>query len=150
MLAPMEAVSVLKLLIDENLSPTLVELANAQGFVCSHVSRLGLSGKKDWQLKDTILEGDWTFVTANSIDFRGPVNDPGHSGEYKDFQLHAGLICINAGRGLNRAEQRALMMIVLAYLNRLNDLTNEVLEVDVDARNKITLRRYKLPPNDRL
>jgi len=28
------------------------------------------------------LDGDWTFVTNNSIDFRGPVSKPGSTGEY--------------------------------------------------------------------
>jgi hypothetical protein len=49
-----------KLLIDENLSPSLIGLATANGFVCSHVNHLGLTGKKDWQLKSAISEGDWT------------------------------------------------------------------------------------------
>lgn len=30
-----------------------------------------LSGLKDRELKPVILDGDWTFVTKNSIDFRG-------------------------------------------------------------------------------
>lgn len=37
----------------------------------SHVVWLGLAGLKDWELKPIILEGDWTFVTTNSVDFRG-------------------------------------------------------------------------------
>ena len=49
-----------KLLVDENLSPSLVGLATDKGFVCSHVNHLGLTGQKDWQLKATILDGDWT------------------------------------------------------------------------------------------
>jgi predicted nuclease of predicted toxin-antitoxin system len=47
-----------KLLVDENLSPSLVGLATDKGFVCSHVNHLGLTGQKDWELKATILEGD--------------------------------------------------------------------------------------------
>jgi hypothetical protein len=31
----------------------------------------------DWQLKEIILEGDWTWVTRNSIDFRRPSSNPG-------------------------------------------------------------------------
>ena len=59
-----------KLLVDENLSPSLVGLATDKGFVCSHVNHLGLTGQKDWQLKATILDGDWTFITNNGVDFR--------------------------------------------------------------------------------
>lgn len=66
-----------RILIDENLSPLLVSDAQQKGFLCSHVNHLGKAGKKDWELKRTILEGDWTFVTNNSIDFRGPADKPG-------------------------------------------------------------------------
>jgi len=71
-----------KILIDENLSPSLELLAHERGFQCSHVNYLGKGGYKDWQLKSTILDGDWTFVTNNSIDFRGSVSKPGSTGEY--------------------------------------------------------------------
>jgi Domain of unknown function (DUF5615) len=75
-----------KILIDENLSPSLTADAQQKGFLCSHVNHLGKTGTKDWELKRVILEGDWTFVTNNSIDFRGPANEPGSSGEYADVR----------------------------------------------------------------
>jgi hypothetical protein len=63
---------VLNFLIDECLSLDLVEVARDRGFSeSSHVAWLGKAGWKDWALKTFILEGDWTFVTRNSIDFRG-------------------------------------------------------------------------------
>ena len=65
-----------KILIDENLSPSLAADAQLRGFLCSHVNHLGKAGTKDWELKRVILEGDWTFVTNNSIDFRGPAGKP--------------------------------------------------------------------------
>lgn len=71
-----------KLLIDENLSPGLVSQANVKGFVCAHVNHLGLTGLKDWELKATILEGDWTFITNNGMDFRGPTKNRGSHGVY--------------------------------------------------------------------
>lgn len=79
-----------KLLVDENLSPSLVGLATDKGFVCSHVNHLGLTGQKDWGLKATILEGDWTFITNNGTDFRGPAKNPGSQGVYAGISLHAG------------------------------------------------------------
>lgn len=136
----------IKLLIDENLSPTLVHFANERGFVCSHVSYLGLAGEKDWELKTTILAGDWTFITANSPDFRGPRDAPGTSGEYADVALHAGLICVNAPSGTNRAKQHTLMAIVLRDLELSGDLINQVMEVDLARSGVVTLRRYRLPP----
>jgi predicted nuclease of predicted toxin-antitoxin system len=60
-----------KILIDENLNPSLATDAQRKGFLCSHVNHLGKTGTKDWELKRVILEGDWTFVTNNSTDFRG-------------------------------------------------------------------------------
>jgi predicted nuclease of predicted toxin-antitoxin system len=72
-----------KLLIDENLSPTLEGIAHERGYECAHVFYLGLSGTKDWELKHTILDGDWTFITANGVDFRGPANAPGTNGELR-------------------------------------------------------------------
>lgn len=137
-----------KLLIDENLSPTLVGLANERGFVCSHVSYLGFAGDKDWELKDKILDGDWTFITANSPDFRGPHDAPGTKGEYADIALHAGLICINAPGGTNRAIQHAVMNRVLDELQEIGDLTNHVLEVDLSRDGGLTFRRYELPTSD--
>jgi predicted nuclease of predicted toxin-antitoxin system len=73
----------MKLLIDECLSPELVKLAQSRGHVeSSHVVWLGKSGWQDWSLKAIIIEGDWTFVTRNSIDFRGPATEPGSKGQY--------------------------------------------------------------------
>ena len=60
----------LKFLIDECLSLDLVEVARDRGFAqSSHVVWLGKAGWKDWQLKPFILDGDWTFVTRDRIDF---------------------------------------------------------------------------------
>ncbi|WP_234828222.1 DUF5615 family PIN-like protein [Sinorhizobium fredii] len=62
----------MKLLVDECLSPRLVQLAQAAGYAQStHIVWLGKSGWKDWELKPLILDGDWTFVTKNSVDFFG-------------------------------------------------------------------------------
>jgi hypothetical protein len=41
-----------KLLIDENLSPSLELLAHERGFVCSHVNHLGKTGQKDSPVRD--------------------------------------------------------------------------------------------------
>jgi len=62
----------MKFLVDECLSPELTKLAHAKGYgESSHVVWLGRAGMKDWELKPIILDGDWTFVTKNSVDFRG-------------------------------------------------------------------------------
>ena len=134
-----------KILIDENLSPSLAADAQLRGFVCSHVNHLGKAGTKDWELKRIILEGDWTFVTNNSIDFRGPTGKPGSAGEYADVRLHAGLVCIDSPFGLNINLQRQLFALILGELAKNGDLTNQLLEVSVKRDAKVELRRIALP-----
>ena len=136
-----------KILIDENLSPSLESMAHERGFECSHVNHLGMTGHKDWELKRTILDGDWTFITNNSIDFRGPVDKPGSSGEYADVSLHAGLVCINAPGGLSLAVQRQLFGLILNDLVRNGDLTNQALEVLLDRDGEVQVTRREMPKN---
>jgi predicted nuclease of predicted toxin-antitoxin system len=58
-----------KLLVDECLSEELAKLAQRRGHPeASHVAWIGKRGWKDWELKAVILNGDWTFVTKNSIE----------------------------------------------------------------------------------
>lgn len=62
----------MKFLIDECLSPQLAKVAIEKGHgETSHVVWIKIGGLKDWELKPIILEGDWTFVTRNSVDFQG-------------------------------------------------------------------------------
>ena len=138
----------LKILIDENLSPSLTADAQQKGFLCSHVNHLGKTGTTDWELKRVILEGDWTFVTNNSTDFRGPANEPGSSGEYADVHLHAGLVCIDAPFGLNMDLQRQIFGLILGDLAKNGDLTNQVLQVEVRKDGRVQLERFSLPAED--
>jgi hypothetical protein len=32
---------------------------------------------------------------SRTVDFRGPITQPGSKGQYADVPLHAGLVCIN-------------------------------------------------------
>ena len=92
----------MKLLIDECLSEELAKLARQRGHTeASHIVWIGKRGWKDWELKAVILDGDWTFVTKNSVDFRGPDKLPGSSGQYADVAVHAGLICLNGPVGMD-------------------------------------------------
>ena len=134
-----------KILIDENLSPSLAADAQQKGFLCSHVNYLGKTG---WELKRVILEGDWTFVTNNSTDFRGPANEPGSSGEYADVRLHAGLVCIDSPFGLNLDLQRQIFGLILDELAKNGDLTNQVLQVDVRRDGRVELERFALPAEE--
>jgi hypothetical protein len=135
----------MKLLIDECLSPALARLAHESGYGdSSHVVWRGWSGLKDWELKPLILEGDWTFVTRNAIDFRGPPGTPGSKGEYADVELHAGLICLIGPGGMDLGLQKELFRQALQELDQDSDLINQVLEITLEE-DSLLVRRYRLP-----
>ncbi len=136
----------MKFLIDECLSPELVHRARARGHgESSHVVWLGRSGRKDWQLKPFILDGDWTFVTRNAVDFRGPPGNPGSKGQYAGVTLHAGLVCLDAPGGMGLDMQIELFDLALDELSRNDDLVNQVLEIFLENDETIHVRRYRLP-----
>ncbi len=56
-----------RFLIDENLSPALVEPAREQGFEAMHVNHLGLRTDTDWDLLKVIAEQDWVLVTNKGL-----------------------------------------------------------------------------------
>src|ERR1700704_771775 len=137
----------MKLLIDECLSAELAKLAQSRGHGnSSHVVWLKKSGWKDWSLKRLILDGDWTFVTKNSIDFRGPSSRRGSKGQYSDVALHAGLICLNGPEGMDLDLQLELFELALDEIGD-GDLTNQVLEITLEDQTEIRVLRYALPPD---
>jgi uncharacterized protein (DUF433 family) len=52
---------VAKLLIDECVHASLLELAHAAAHLADHVNYLGLGSSKDWELMAVVLEQDYTF-----------------------------------------------------------------------------------------
>ena len=136
----------MKFLIDECLSPELAKRAEAAGHAgSSHVAWLGRSGASDRELKPFILAGDWTFVTRNAIDFRGPAARPGSGGQYADVAIHAGLVCLAGPEGMDLDMQLDLFDEALSELARATDLVNQVLEISIDTDDQITILRYELP-----
>ena len=136
----------MKFLIDECLSPKLTELAHQRGHgESSHVVWLGRSGAKDWDLLPLIVDGDWTFVTRNSVDFRGAASRPGEKGQYARVDLHAGLVCLNGPEGMTRALQLELFEQALLELDADPDLVNQVLEVTLEDDDHLRVIRYALP-----
>lgn len=135
-----------KFLIDECLSLDLVTVARDRGFVeSSHVVWMGKAGWKDWELKAFILRGDWTLVTRNSVDFRGPADAPGTSGEYANVPIHAGLVCMNGPGGMTAEVQCELFEAVLDEIGPIQQLINEVVEVDLEVDGEFTIHRYPMP-----
>ncbi len=138
----------MKFLIDECPSPELTKLAHARGYgESSHIVWLGRAGLKDWELKPLILQDDWTFVTKNSVDFRGSAEKPGAKGQYADVAIHAGLICLNGPPGMDLDMQLELFEQALDELESDADLVNQVLEITMDE-STIDIRRYQLPAVD--
>lgn len=137
----------MKFLVDECLSPELTKLAHVRGHgESSHVVWLGRAGLKDWELKPLILQDNWTFVTKNSVDFRGPADKPGSKGQYADVALHAGLICLNGPPGMDLDMQLELFEQALDELEADPDLINKVLEITCE-QDGLQVRRYHLPPS---
>jgi predicted nuclease of predicted toxin-antitoxin system len=137
-----------KFLIDECLSAALVRLARERGCHAStHVRWIGKAGWPDHRLMSVILAEDWTSVTRNSADFRGPASAPGSKGHYAWVEVHAGLVCLNGPVGTHRATQLKLFAAVFDKVEELPDPINQVAEatLDADAR-QVEMVRYDLPP----
>lgn len=122
----------MKLLIDECLHTSLLDIAHAAGHIADHVNYLGLGGLKDWELMSKILENDYTFVTNNRSDFLAL-----HGRE----ALHPGVIIIVPN--VTPELQEELFRAALKHIGT-RDLTNTVVEVKY-ARSRIECSEYVLP-----
>ena len=134
-----------KFLIDECLSPALVQLAVEAGHVESTCVRdRGLTGTKDWRLVAFAIAGNFTLVTHNSADFRGKgAEEPG--GHYGDLAIHAGLVCLNSVHVMSIPRQRMLFRCALDMLAGRDDLVNTSLEVFEDADGTVPIEVYDIP-----
>lgn len=121
-----------KLLIDECLHVSLLELAHAAGHAADHVTYLGLGSTKDWDLMKLVVERDYTFVTNNRVDFLAL---------YRRTPLHAGLVIIVPN--VKPALQRELFEAALRLIDE-GDLVNTVIEVGY-RDDEIECRQYPLP-----
>jgi len=135
----------IRLLFDECLSPELVEMAVAAGYVESTCVRdRGWSGTKDWKLVERAVAGDFTLVTHNAVDFRGRgTGRPG--GQHARQPIHAGLICLNSVFPMDLDRQRDLFQLVLDELRGIGDLVNQALEVFELEDGSIELVIYEIP-----
>lgn len=109
----------MRFLIDECLSPALCEVAHQSGYEAHHVVHHGLAGAKDYQLRQFILEGEFTLVTNNWRDLDQLLGDS---------ELHPGLMIIKPN--VPRERQTTLFRALLAAAVKLSDLINKILEVD--------------------
>ena len=134
-----------RFLIDECLSPELVQLALEAGHLESTCVRdRGWAGTKDWKLMAYAVDGDYTLVTHNSLDFRG--HGPGRlGGQHAKQSIHAGLVCLNSVHLMDLQRQLDLFRLVLAELAHIDDLVNQALEVFELADGSVELDSYPIP-----
>jgi len=127
-------VSAPRFLIDENLSPALVEPARQRGFEAMHVNHLGLRTETDWELLKVIAEHDWILVTNNAIEFRG---------RYRDLELHPGVIFLLPA--VRRPDQVRLFETALDHVRSDPDMTNRAVDVSFDQNRTPVVSVYDLP-----
>ena len=110
----------MNVLLDENLSPRLVQLLAAKGIAAQHVAHVGLSGATDPAVWRYAYEHDQVVVTINASDFLMLA---------ASVDLHPGLIVLRS-RGLTRDEQWQWIQPVLdSVLTSGDDLVNRVIEI---------------------
>ena len=107
-----------RFLIDENLSPALVDPARRRGYEAMHVNHLGLRTETDWDLLKIVAAQDWVLVTNNAIEFRG---------RYREIEVHPGVIFLLPA--VRRPDQLWLFETALSYLQTPPDLVNRALDV---------------------
>ena len=123
-----------RFLIDENLSPALVEPARERGFEAMHVNHLGLRTETDWDLLKVVAERDWVLVTNNAIEFRG---------RYREIELHPGVIFLLPA--VRRTDQVRLFQAALDHVQVHADMVNRALDVTFDQERGVVVASYDLP-----
>jgi predicted nuclease of predicted toxin-antitoxin system len=84
----------IRLLLDEHVSPSLVGKLGDKGAFAVAAAHVGLSGEPDEQIWNYALENDFVVVTSNARDFIRLLN----------VEVHPGLIVLRES-GLTRDEQ---------------------------------------------
>lgn len=138
-----------KFLVDECLSPELVEVAVLAGhYESSCVRNRGWLGLKDHELIEKVVAEDYTLVTQNAPDFRG--GGPGKlGGEHAKQPIHAGLVCIDSEHGLDLDRQRDLFSIAIEEATKEGDLVNKALEVFEYRDGSVEVEVYGIPEDDK-
>ncbi len=135
----------LKLLIDECLSPSLAQQAQAAGHPESTcVLHRGWAGCKDWTLIMHVTEHDFTLVTHNARDFRGAEPET-QGGLHAAQAIHAGLVCLTTALPMDLQRQQDLFGIALDEIAQLKDLVNTCLEIVEDENGQVEVLVYDLP-----
>ena len=114
----------IRFLIDECPSPSLLGLAHERGHVAEHVNYVGLRSASDRAIMPYIAGGDYTFVTNNRADFLRL---------FRFVDVHAGLLVIVPSA--KQPEQCRLFTIALDAIEAAGeDMTCQLVEVFADGR----------------
>ena len=124
-----------KLLLDENISPSAAVALVNDGVDAWHVRDRGLEGASDRELLDRAYEEDRILVTLNVADFEVLVSRR---------ELHSGVVLIER-TGLRRDEQIALARKIVVALEGHAALINEVLRVAADGTMKFETLAARSP-----
>ncbi|HKP76070.1 MAG TPA: DUF5615 family PIN-like protein [Longimicrobiaceae bacterium] len=122
----------IQLLIDECLTPKLVDVANRFGYLAFHVLHRGWKGNADQVLLGRLRQEGLTLVTNNWQDFRPLL---------RREEIHAGAIVLP---NVPRAEQIEALERALRAIQSVApplDMINTVVEVDTWGEARI----YEMP-----
>ncbi len=112
-----------KLLLDENLSPRVAIELRADGHDVAHLRERGRLGIADAQVLELAFREDRMLVTANVGDFRKLA---------AAREVHAGIVLLLDG-GLRRDEQLEVLRRVILTLEANGELVNRALTVALDG-----------------
>lgn len=119
----------MRLLLDENISPALVRLLAQDEVYSQSVPHVGLAGRADHFLWQFALENDFAVVTTNARDFIALLDVP----------VHPGLIVLRES-GLSRQEQWEWLKPVVEFVKKSGDadfLLNKLIEITGVGQFKI-------------
>jgi predicted nuclease of predicted toxin-antitoxin system len=97
---------VIRLLLDEHISPVLAGRLSDMDVYALSVPHAGLAGRTDPEIWKHALNHDFTVVTTNARDFICLL----------DVDVHPGLIVLREGGGLSRDEQWDRLKPVIEHL----------------------------------
>lgn len=124
----------MRFFIDENLSPSLVQICQEAGYEATSVRDRGMLNATDRQVSELCFEEDRILVINNAVDFLDLAEESG---------IHPGLVFVPLGSG---AETRTSMRMAIEEIERFaaeateepeSLMVNSVLEVAEDVLRQI-------------
>ena len=128
----------MKFLIDECLSPDLVQIAG-EFPESTRVRFRGLQGRPDWVIVQRAVNENFVLVTNNARDFKRLVGSE---------NIHCGLVCLIVSPSLaSRQSQCDLFQFALNELG-CDEPVNEVIEITLHSNSEVTTERYPWPSDN--